>query len=656
MDFNSLLLSIANRNPIDPAELLPFLCLDTVKERSEINTKLAEAYFKAKNFQQAKSFIQRAWLLSDFSRDLLPLYLEIHKSLDDITSIREAYKKLGMKSAAEQKITETINYFQLSMNACGNHQILDKYDLDVLAELNRLAKLYCFDPVLRTGVLTTRKIRLAYLLPGTLDVNVKCFIHRISNLFAKFHARSFFDVAFFVPDLNYHIIQCQHSIDNIEIIKNHGCQVVIPETENSEELIFEVANRIYSYQPDILVINTLLADLRHYFIAALRPAPIVINFNQNSPPQFVMSTLDWSIAWTKHSLIDAPCNSSLVNLEVDLPHRESVNYYSKQFLGIPELGTILISAGSQSKFQEPDFWQVLVDILNIYPDVYYIVLGVNTEIPFLNQLLIPEIKERVRLIELTEGYLEILSLADIMIDNFPSVEGVIVMDAMSLSIPVISFEHNCIEEFDQTDWSLAKELGLISDLLVEHRSFYQFKLLLAKFIKDKELRIKLGNICKEQIHSMRGNPERMVRHCENIYVKIIQRSYKKLIESSDLNAVFMQNCGTGELDFIENVQDLVLSHISIDDPTPSTNLTSLEQRFIELQNRLHKTIKFLYKSNIQIQHLQTALERLDIEFKKTQADIELSQSRIEYMEGSKFWKLRAKWLQFKQSLGFKTEG
>ena len=76
-DFDSILLRIAKGENISQYELLPYLCLEIQEQRCDVNTRLAEAYSQVQtteNLQQAKVFIQRAWLLSGFSADLLTLY------------------------------------------------------------------------------------------------------------------------------------------------------------------------------------------------------------------------------------------------------------------------------------------------------------------------------------------------------------------------------------------------------------------------------------------------------------------------------------------------------------------------------------------------------------------------------------------------------
>jgi hypothetical protein len=108
------------------------------------------------------------------------------------------------------------------------------------------------------------------------------------------------------------------------------------------------------------------------------------------------------------------------------------------------------------------------------------------------------------------------------------------MDAMALGIPVVSFKNNYMRLFDQTDWSPAEEFIDIPDLIVQRGNFKQLKSLVSKLIDDPGYRLKIGEACEQKIHSTKGNPERMVRKCENIYVEVIRRKVAQM-QSSGLN-------------------------------------------------------------------------------------------------------------------------
>lgn len=492
-----------------------------------VNFKLAEAYLKINDLPQAKIFIKRAWVLSKFSPDILPLYIVIHSALKDIDAIRCAYKRLGTIAASQQNITEALEYFNLWQKAYVNHLSLDKYefDFDILERIEEMAKPHRFEPKFKPGLLKNRKTRLAYLMFGMTHVN--SVLVRIKRIFAKYHDKSGFEVAFFVPESEKAILDWPQATDNIKRIREHDCHVVVaPNSMNDSERLLEVGAQIYNYQPDLLITSALLANLSQYFITCLHPAPVTIGFVQGPPPQFVSPNLDWSIAWVKQPLIDSPCDCSLVGLEFNLPNPSVLTFYRKQQFKIPDDGIVMMSGGRYPKFQDLNFWKTILKVLSSYPNAYYIAVGINeNDIPFVDTLITSNIKERIRFLGWREDYLEILGLADIVIDTFPSGGGVLLMDAMAFGIPVITFKNNYMRLFDQTDWSPGEEIISIPDLIVERGKFIHLENLLSKLIDEREFRSQMADQCKKQALLKRGNPDRMVRKCEDIYLKVLEQKF-----------------------------------------------------------------------------------------------------------------------------------
>jgi predicted O-linked N-acetylglucosamine transferase (SPINDLY family) len=527
-DLNEILTVIKGGGSIEQAELLPYLCAEPVLERCEVNAKLATAYFQAGNVHQAKSFVQRAWVLSEFSPDLLSLYVDINAACNDVAAIREAYKRVGMREADSGKIADAIRYFSMSMYAYARHQNVDKYeyDFDILTRIDELAKPLRYEPRLDPRCLDGRKIRLAYLMFGMCDMN--SVVVKINLLFAQFHDKSRFEVVFFVPQDKIAVFGSAQGSRTIERLQEFHCKVVIPRAKSEEERVFEVSRVINQYQPDILVTSALLGHLIDYFIVALRPAPLTVGFIMGPPQQFALHCLDRGIPFTKHPLMDAPCDCSLVDLEVDLPVRDNLMLYTKQQFNIPEESILLMSGGRHVKFQEPAFWSAIFDIMHNHPDVYYVVVGTEeNEIPFLQAMVPAKSSSRLSFFGWREDFLKILSLADIVIDTFPSGGGVVLMDAMALGIPVVSFKNNYMQLFDQTDWSPAEEFIPIPDLLIDRGDFVQMKSLLTKLITDQAYRIEMAKLCKESINVTKGNPERMVRKCEGIYLDVLRKKLEQ---------------------------------------------------------------------------------------------------------------------------------
>ncbi len=525
MGFESLVNEIRRGGVVTSAELLPYLSLADSKKRSEANLKLAEAYADTGNLAQAAVFVRRAWVLSGFSSDILPIYAKIHAGLSDIDAIREAYKAIGMAEAAKGNVAAALGHFNQWQYAYANYLKLDQYsyDFDVLACIRKMAEFWRFREHGWIAPLAGRKIRLAYLVFGMLHLN--SVLVKINCMLARYHDKNRFDVTFFIPDPKDAVFHSSQAQKTIRQLQEYGCSVVIsPNGVDLLKRLRAVASQIFDYQPDILITSAVLAEFEHYFIASLRPAPLTVGLIQGPPQQFAAPDMDWGISWSKHPLIDAPCDGSLVRIGLDLPKREMIAPCSKTDLQIPDECRIIMSGGRYVKFENPEFWKSILDILSRYSDLYYVVFGVSPEqIPFLNSLWTPEISRRVKLLGWRVDCLNILCQADILIDTYPSGGGHVLIDAMALGIPFVSFENNYMKNFDQTDWSVADEFVSIPELIVRRGDFEKFNDTIVRLLDDDTYRRRMGNLCREQIEESMGNPEDGVRKYEDVLVEVLQK-------------------------------------------------------------------------------------------------------------------------------------
>lgn len=502
--------------------------------------RLAKAYADIGSLTEAGVFIRRSWMLSGFSPDILPLYIKIHAGLSDIDAIRTAYKEIGMAEAAKGNVAVALTYFNQWQYAYATHLKLDqyRYDFDVLTCIRKMAEPWRYEGHVRKEPLSDRKIRLAYLMFGALHVN--SVLVKINCMLARYHQKDLFEITFFIPEPKRTVNRSKQARETIRKLHRYGWDVVIsPNGFNRLTRLRAVASQIFDYQPDILITSAMLAEFEHYFIASLHPAPLTIGLIQGPPPQFAAPDMDWGISWSKHPLIDSPCNGSLVKIGLDLPKREMITHYSKRDLHIPDECRIIMSGGRYVKFQNPDFWQAMLETLSRYSDLYYVVFGVSKEqIPFLESLLTPELSRRVKLLGWREDCLNILCLADVLVDTYPSGGGHVLIDAMALGIPFVSFENNYMQNFDQTDWSVADEFVSIPELIIRRGDFEKFNDTILKLLADDAYRRRMGDLCREQIGRSMGNPEEGVKRYEDVLVELFHK--KRMIQTATLGKKNLQ--------------------------------------------------------------------------------------------------------------------
>lgn len=534
-EFDNLVSRIATGEQVSPDELLPYLCLEGRAQRAEVNAMLAEAYSQTPSeagLRQAQVFIRRAWLLSGFSADLLPLYTKISSALNDTPDIREALKRLGMKAAARGDISEAIRYFndwQWAYQAFNN---LDQYeyDFDILDCVDELAAPHRIPAARQAAPSSGEKIRLAYLLRGVTEPN--SILIKISVEFARYHDKSRFDVTFFTAEPDHTIALSPQGEEYLKMFEDLGYQVITaPLLDSPADTLLALADRIRESRPHILIATAALADLGQYFITTLRPAPVVMGLVLGPPPQFAPPALDWCIAGSKHPLMDCPVNCSWVEANLDYASQDLGEAYSRGSLSLPDDACVLMSGGRYPKFQSRQFWQAIADLLSQHPNAHYVAVGPrDEEIPFLRSILLPEVRPRVRCLGWRKDFLNILPIADILIDTYPNGGGQVIVQAMALGIPLVSHRNDYMKLFDQTDWSPVEDFITDPEIIVPRGDFAQFKRVVSKLIDNTEYRRNVGERCRAE-HIRRADSAGAIQRYEEVYVRVLKLFFPTVVSA-----------------------------------------------------------------------------------------------------------------------------
>jgi hypothetical protein len=519
-------LAIAAGGSIGSEELVALLCQESRQERFRANAELTSAYLRSGRLEEASEFAERAWLLSDASLSFLPLYLEIQNARGAIERIREAYKRVGIHAAAAGRLAEALEYFNLHHYAYQRAGRGDRYDydLDILGAIEHLAAPY--RP--RTAITPTSgsdgRTRIGYLVFGA--THNESVLIKLLCYFARFHDSSRFDVRFFVPDRKRGTkddTQDLNRSSNIRMLESNGGQVEFSDlTDETERLHYMVA-KLTKFQPHLLVTTAVLADYSHYFLASVAPAFARVGLVYGPPEQYVAPGMDWAVTATKHPLIDIPCGGTRVPVEVELPDRGSVVPHEHPELGVPADATLVVVTGRPEKFIDRSFWAALSGILSHNQTAFLLIVGLGEEPAFVHEILPADTRSRLRILGYRKNYLRILAMADLVLDTFPSGGGVVLLDAMALGIPVVTFRNDYAKRFDQTRWSPGEELFDVAELIVNRGDFGAFQTVATGLIEDPEYRRRMGMACQASVLRLNGQPERMVRGHEQVYVRILDK-------------------------------------------------------------------------------------------------------------------------------------
>lgn len=527
-EFRTLLKRIEAGGGVDDSELLPFLALESKSARYRVNHALAAAYYDlherkgcARALRLARSCGDRALLLSEYSPEVIPTLVRIYRAQADAAAYKEALKRAGIRQAARGNFDDALALFDKWIYAHAALTNIDtqSFDADIVACVERMTLLHRFDAggQSRPG----GKIRLAYLMQGLTHLN--SVLIRIDETFARLHDKSRFEVAYFTVEDEEAVAASPHAQSAVRNIRAQGWELHVPPKGGTLfEQLLSVGRRIHDFGPDVLVTTGALATFNNYFVACLRPAPLTVALHQGSTPLFTWHSFDHSISWFLTNLLDCPADCSHVPLEFDLPEREEVPVASREELDIPVGATVAASGGRWQKFQGADFWRAMSDLLLEHPGLYWLVVGINeARMPSLPDLLAPEARSRIRFRDWGHDYLRYLAAADVFVDSYPVGGGMILMEAMGLGLPVVSFENDYVTAYDDNDSSGGTEVVGMPELLVGRGDFVQLKSRISALVADEGYRRRLGRACYERVRRGQADPSRMVRRCEEIYDKVL---------------------------------------------------------------------------------------------------------------------------------------
>jgi hypothetical protein len=515
---------------VGDSELVPFLTLGSKEERALVNLRLARAFYRRHErlsdeaaLGRAGACAERALLLSRYSAEALPTFIEINRALKDVAALKEALKRVGIEHAARGDFDAALRLFDRWAYADFEfaHTDTHGYDPDILACVGRMAALRRRARRPSPDATRGRPLRLAYLTQGLTEAG--SVLVKIDRVFARLHDKSRFEVAYFTTEGESAVAASHDARAAVEDIRGSGCLMFVPpDCTTLYERLLSVGGQMLDFGPDVLVTCGGLVNFRNYFVTCLTPAPATVALNQGPPQQFSWHDFDHSVCWNRALIPDCPTDCTHVPLELELPWPSDVRPAARSELGVPAGATLLASGGRAHKFQDPAFWRGVSEVLHGRDDLYWIFAGFTEEqVPALADSLSREARGRVRFLGWRGDYLNCLAAADLFVDSHPLGGGALVAEVMGLGIAVLSFEHDYVSVFDNGEGSGGDEIVGLPELLIRRGDFEQLKARVLELSADPERRRRLGEMCGERVRRTLGDPARMVRRCEDVYGKVL---------------------------------------------------------------------------------------------------------------------------------------
>jgi predicted O-linked N-acetylglucosamine transferase (SPINDLY family) len=515
---------IKNGITVSDNDIINTIRNSTDTDIAAINLELATVLYESTDYRHEEwghISAERAWIQSGFNKDVLSVYLKYLEKRQDIEKIRSCYKKFGIDALVRKDYNSAIRDFNKWQYCYMQYLTIDRYeyDFDLLNLIEKHLSDFHVDTPPPNIPVNNGKVRIVYLVHGISSPS--SIVTKILLNIIRCHDRSHFEIHVFTTE-NYLKLMALPGRVFIQQFKDAGCPLHYPPTYlHGFEKLKALVREMRQLRPHILVTCAALADFEHFFIAALKPAPVRVGFVLAAPPQFISPSFDYGISWNDHIILDCPipCLNSGVTY---LPEEKPKSFHKKSDFGIPENAIVLATAGRHVKFQNKEFFSRIWEAMHDLPPLHLVIIGPSQgQVPSLNEIPSEDIRSRVHIFPWSTSYEDYLSVSDICLDTYPSGGGVTLYDAAMQHLPIISFSDDYFQKFDQSTWNPAQELFPEGTIVIVNRDHLQdLAPAICKLGNDPQLRKDLGEAVYIATNETRLHIPDNVKKIETLYLDL----------------------------------------------------------------------------------------------------------------------------------------
>lgn len=500
---------IAKREKVDQSEIVPFLMAPANADRQVANLRFAEAYLAAGDWQMAHSLGRRAFDIGPFNVEVFNFLYNLlltHNRLEELVDVvRES-----IVMAAEARETGIVYELFASFNGfIGRWPSLATLKPEPHADrLISWAMEVTFGsrgPALAADVLSGRKIRVGVMLAG--DSVEESALVRAALGFLKHHDRSRFEVFVY----SYLTADTLHQANAkyaswVKDFESWGCTFRYGMPGIGLPKVLATHKMLELDRLDVLVFNLLVGD--YHVLALLRPAAVVVGAIHGNPKGYSMRHLDGTLATDTHSQMESLATSIFLRSAIDfqslMPPASEGKPLTRAALGIADDAIIVMTAGRDYKFSNPELWRSVERVLRSRPNTVWMMCGVEADYPKkANIAILPDVAAHIRYVPWRADFVwNVLPLADIVVDTFPAGGAFIIFWAMRIAKPCVSFRSNYLRQFHQLDWSPAFRVVGREDLALPHGDADALVRRVERLIDNGAQRAEFGATCQEIVATL----------------------------------------------------------------------------------------------------------------------------------------------------------
>ncbi|MBI9087690.1 MAG: glycosyltransferase [Desulfobacterium sp.] len=454
----------------------------------------------AQKFDLAETSLDRLTKLTGYSDDtVIRSLVQLYQKKDYIPGIQQAWKRAAVSALEREDLDKFLEYCYISIysenfyakNPNYNYAVINEDINSYIALAARSHPLFSWVKKHRKPYRPTQensKMRVGFVLEGFSQYQAPI---RAYFPFAEHYDSNKFELYFYSRwCMEEEMAKKEGYQISAEHFQKHGCRAITPENRLTPTQQVEfLTKQIVNDRIDILVFQTTYFVPVYNFISCLHPAVFQAAISHQQPEY--SHELDLEYAPDK-AIMESP--SKVGTWPTTLTKKNVKETNDRGIFQIEESAIVLISANREVRYQSSIFWKEMLIVLNRHPDAYFIPLGLSED--GLKKCIPHEaIPKNIITVGFRNDVMHFLNMSDIYIDIFPSGGGSSLAEAMTATLPIVTFQPDYSTLFSinketvPTLWGIPK-----TDLLIPVGGIEQWHTVVDKLILNKGYREEMGKV------------------------------------------------------------------------------------------------------------------------------------------------------------------